>query len=233
MDIVATRHDNLDIVSLLAPPCNSTDRTPMLVRTPTAAGGMPPQALQPAQTAPGAVRRLQALGAGWRAAGRAPCALTDRSASESSSSGSGGGGWAAAPPPSRRRRRLQPCWASQRRQRDPSSYTSMDELRAELEREGSDGPVTGLIKWLGAAATSASSAASPLQVGSCRGLLSALCALPGCCFAGPCRCRSATPLPPPSTRAGGISLAAARRQPRQWRWRQRPSRRRRRRERLG
>ena len=40
----------------------------------------------------------------------------------------------------------------------------MDELRAELEREGSDGPVTGLIKWLGAAANSASSAASPLQV---------------------------------------------------------------------
>ena len=41
----------------------------------------------------------------------------------------------------------------------------MDDLRAELERgEGGEGLVTGLIKWLGAAANTAGSAASPLQV---------------------------------------------------------------------
>lgn len=40
----------------------------------------------------------------------------------------------------------------------------MDELREELEREGSAGWVTGLIKWLGDAANNAaSSSASPLQ----------------------------------------------------------------------
>lgn len=41
----------------------------------------------------------------------------------------------------------------------------MDELREELERgEGGEGLVTGLIKWLGAAANTAGSAVSPLQV---------------------------------------------------------------------
>ncbi|KAI7840457.1 hypothetical protein COHA_005882 [Chlorella ohadii] len=54
--------------------------------------------------------------------------------------------------------------AGQRRQRDPANYRSMDDLRAELERgEGGEGLVTGLIKWLGAAANTAGSAASPLQ----------------------------------------------------------------------
>lgn len=59
--------------------------------------------------------------------------------------------------------------ASERRQRDPSSYQSMDELRAELERGeggGGEGLVTGLINWLSGAANAASAAATPLQVGA-------------------------------------------------------------------
>ncbi|PSC67249.1 hypothetical protein C2E20_9056 [Micractinium conductrix] len=54
-------------------------------------------------------------------------------------------------------------WAAQplpRRQRDPSTYRSMDELRQELEGEGSKGWVTGAIDWLSAAANAAASAAS-------------------------------------------------------------------------
>lgn len=70
----------------------------------------------------------------------------------SSSASSSRGPWAPLPPrlfsPARPcdERRRSPCVArssDQRRQRDPSSYASMDDLRAQLEREGRDGPVTG------------------------------------------------------------------------------------------
>lgn len=139
------------------------DQTMLVCRLTKTASGASPLAPQPAQHKLGRLGRLQAPPAGWRAAENSPWSLTRRGNSEGSSNSSGGSSaWAPPPPPARRR--LQPCAASQRRQRDPASYSSMDELRAELEREGSDGPVTGLIKWLGAAANSASSAASPLQV---------------------------------------------------------------------
>lgn len=75
-----------------------------------------------------------------------------------------------APPPARaaaaaaRRRRRVATRASQRRQRDPASYRSMDDLRAELEGEGRrEGLVSGLINWLSTAANAASATASPLQ----------------------------------------------------------------------
>ena len=52
-----------------------------------------------------------------------------------------------------------------RRQRDPASYRSMDDLRAELQGGGAGraGLITGAINWLGRAANVARSAASPLQ----------------------------------------------------------------------
>jgi hypothetical protein len=82
---------------------------------------------------------------------------------------------AASSPPCRRRCGRRPQYAepppsAQRQQRDPASYSSMDELRAELERGGSAssmGTITGLINWLGTAANTARSAATPLQVWHC------------------------------------------------------------------
>lgn len=65
--------------------------------------------------------------------------------------------------PTRWQRRVAAS-ASQRQQRDPASYSSMDELWQELEGDGSVGWVTGFVQWLGGAANAARSSASPLQV---------------------------------------------------------------------